>query len=193
MNAKQNKTVVKLTLSAMFLAIGLVLPFFTGQIPQIGNMLLPMHIPVLLCGLVCGWPYGAFCGVVGPLLSSVVTGMPPAAALVHMLPELCVYGLACGLLAKLIHTGNLYGDLYCALIPAMLLGRIAGGAARALFLLGGGQSYSLTLWVSAYLVEALPGIVLHLILVPALVVVLTKAGLVPARSARRMAGEGAAA
>ena len=58
MNAKQNKTVVKLTLSAMFLAIGLVLPFFTGQIPQIGNMLLPMHIPVLLCGLICGWQWG---------------------------------------------------------------------------------------------------------------------------------------
>ena len=57
MNAKENKPVVKLTLSAMFLAIGLVLPFFTGQIPQIGNMLLPMHIPVLLCGLICGWQW----------------------------------------------------------------------------------------------------------------------------------------
>ena len=48
----------KLTLSALFLALGLVLPLITGQIPQIGKMLLPMHIPVLLCGMVCGWPYG---------------------------------------------------------------------------------------------------------------------------------------
>lgn len=186
-------SVKKITLCAINIALCVVLPVAFHAFGPVSSVLSPMHIPVLLCGLVCGWPYGAFCGVVGPLLSSVVTGMPPAAALVHMLPELCVYGLACGLLAKLIHTGNLYGDLYCALIPVMLLGRIAGGAARALFLLGGGQSYSLTLWVSAYLVEALPGIVLHLILVPALVVVLTKAGLVPARSARRMAGEGAAA
>lgn len=62
---KQNSTsltrkrpVYNLVLAAMFLALGIILPFFTGQIPQIGNMLLPMHLPVFLCGLICGWPYG---------------------------------------------------------------------------------------------------------------------------------------
>lgn len=66
-----------LVLSAMFMAIGLVLPFFTGQIPQIGSMLLPMHLPVLLCGLICGWQYGGVVGFVLPLLRYVMFGMPP--------------------------------------------------------------------------------------------------------------------
>jgi len=60
----------------MFIAIGLVLPFFTGQIPQIGRMLLPMHIPVFLCGLICGWKYGLMVGFILPLLRYAVFGMP---------------------------------------------------------------------------------------------------------------------
>lgn len=36
------------------LALCLVLPFLTGQIPQIGSALCPMHIPVLLAGFLCG-------------------------------------------------------------------------------------------------------------------------------------------
>ena len=186
-------TVKKITLCAINIALCVVLPIGFHVFGPVSSVLSPMHIPVLLCGLVCGWPYGAFCGIAGPLLSSVTTGMPGAAYLVHMVPELCVYGLACGLLLKLVRTGNLYGDIYCALVPAMLLGRIAGGVVRTLFMLGNGQSYTLALWVSAYLVEALPGIVLHLVLIPALVVVLTKAGLIPSRYPRRIAGEGAAA
>lgn len=186
-------SVKKLTLCAICIALCVVTPTAFHVFGPVSSILSPMHIPVLLCGLVCGWPFGAFCGIAGPLLSSVITTMPPAAALVHMLPELCVYGLACGLLYQLIRTGSIYADIYCALAPAMLLGRIAGGAARTLFLMGSGQSYTLALWVGAYLVEALPGIILHLILVPALVVVLAKAGLIPARYPRQALGEGAAA
>ena len=186
-------SVKKITLCAICIALCVVMPVAFHAFGPVSSVLSPMHIPVLLCGLVCGWPFGVFCGLAGPLLSSLITGMPPAAALVHMLPELCVYGLACGLLAKLIHTGNAYADIYCALAPAMLLGRIAGGVARTLFLLGKGQSYTLALWAGAYLVEALPGIIVHLIVVPALVAVLTRAGLIPARYPRRTLGEGAAA
>ena len=51
------KPIQNLVLSAMLLAVGIVLPFFTGQIPKVGSMLLPMHLPVLVCGLVCGWQY----------------------------------------------------------------------------------------------------------------------------------------
>ena len=74
---RTNKDLKQLTLAALFLALGLVLPFFTGQIPQIGSMLLPMHIPVFLCGLICGWQYGAAVGFVTPLLRSALFGMPP--------------------------------------------------------------------------------------------------------------------
>jgi len=68
---------LRLTLAALFVALGLVLPFLTGQIPEIGSMLLPMHLPALLCGFVCGWPCGLAVGFVMPLLRSLIFGMPP--------------------------------------------------------------------------------------------------------------------
>ena len=62
--------------ASLLMALGLLLPFLTGQIPQIGRMLSPMHIPVLLCGMICGWPYGLAVGFLTPLLRSVLFGMP---------------------------------------------------------------------------------------------------------------------
>ena len=185
-------SVKKLTLCAVCIALCAVLPPVFHML-ALGSILSPMHIPVLLCGLACGWPYGAFCGLAGPLVAHLINGAPPAASLVSMIPELIVYGLVCGLLMKLIHTGRLYVDLYCALVPAMLAGRIVGGIAQAIFLTANGQSYSLALWAGAYLVQAIPGIILHLALIPTLVVVLTRARLVPARYPKSPAGEGAAA
>ena len=182
MSKKTTKqTVFNLVLAAMFLAIGIVLPFFTGQIPQIGRMLLPMHLPVLLCGLICGWPYGAFCGIVGPVLSSILSNMPPAAMLVSMIPELCAYGLFSGLLMKLIRTGRTAVDLYLSLIPAMVLGRVAGGIAQAAFYLSDARPYSIAIWAGSYVLGTLPAIILQLILLPALVMVLVRAGLIPVR------------
>ncbi len=113
--------------------------------------------------------------------------------LVSMIPELMVYGLVCGLLMKLVRTGSLGADIYCSLVPAMLLGRAAGGAARALLLMGGGGSYTLAMWAGAYLIQAIPGIILHLILVPALAVTLMRAGLIPVRYPKVRIEGGAAA
>lgn len=184
-------SVKKLTLCAVCIALCVVLPPVFHML-ALGSVLSPMHIPVLLCGLACGWPYGAFCGLAGPLLSHLVQNTPPAAMLVSMVPELVVYGLACGLLMRLIHTGKLYVDLYCALVPAMLLGRIVGGVVQAIFLTANGKPYSLALWAGAYLVKAVPGIILHLVLIPALVVVLARAKLIPARYPKAPAEEAAA-
>lgn len=185
-------SVKKITLCGVCIALCAVLPPAFHMV-GLGSVLSPMHIPVLLCGLLCGWAYGGFCGLAGPLVAHLINGAPPAAMLVSMVPELLVYGVICGLLMKLVRTGNLYADLYCALVPAMLLGRVAGGAARALFMMGSGEGYTLAMWAGAYLVQAVPGIILHLILVPALVVTLMKAGLIPSRYPRQMMGEGAAA
>ena len=127
----------KLTLSALFLALGLVLPLITGQIPQIGKMLLPMHIPVLLCGMVCGAPYGAVCGLLGPMLSSVLTGMPTAALMPAMMVECAAYGLTTGLMLRLVRTGKTYADLYLSLVAAMLVGRLVSGVTKALFFMAG--------------------------------------------------------
>ena len=115
--------VLRLTYSALYLAIALVLPFLTGQIPQIGSMLCPMHIPALLCGFVCGWPWGLAVGFIAPLLRSALFGMPtmfPAA--VAMAFELAAYGAVAGLLYRVLPKRT--GCIYVALIAAMVAGRL---------------------------------------------------------------------
>ena len=172
------KALKELSLASMFLAIGLVLPFFTGQIPQVGSMMLPMHIPVLLCGMLCGWPFGLVCGLIGPALSSLLTGMPPPAVLPGMMVECAVYGCASGVLMHFVRTGNRYADLYISLVPAMLLGRVISGIVKALILTPG---LSLTAWATASFVTALPGIAIQLVLIPALLLGLERAKVIPKR------------
>ena len=113
-------TVKKMCICAFLTAMCYVLPQAFHILP-LGTALSPMHLPVLLCGLVCGWPYGLVCGVIGPALSTLLSNMPPAVKLITMIPELCVYGLAAGLGMKLIHTGRALLDLYFALLPALAL------------------------------------------------------------------------
>ena len=172
--------VKRITICAVCIALCYILPIATHAL-AVGSILSPMHIPVLLCGIVCGGGYGLICGIIGPVLSSVLSGMPPATALISMIPELAVYGLACGLGMRFIHTGKLTLDIYASLVPAMLLGRIAGGIAKVLFFLGKTQTFTMAMWVSSYFVGSLPGIIAHLILVPLLVLTLTKAKVIPHR------------
>lgn len=175
-------SVKRVCTTAVCIALCYVLPLAFHAVGM-GSVFSPMHIPVLLCGLVCGGWSGLLCGIIGPILSSVLSGMPPAAMLVSMVPELCAYGLLSGLLMKAIHTGKLYPDLYAAMLPAMLAGRIVGGIASALFYLSTAKAYSLALWASSYFVKSLPGIFLQLVLVPLLVYMLTKAKVLPQRYA----------
>ena len=167
---------------AICIALCYVLPVAFHAL-GVGTLLSPMHIPVLLCGLVCGGFYGGFCGIAGPVLSSVLSGMPSTTALIFMIPELLVYGLASGLLMKTVRTGRLQLDLYIALVPAMLLGRIVGGIAKALFvtLMSTGETFTVAAWATSYFVGTLPGIVAHLILLPILVTTLMKAKIIPHR------------
>ena len=174
-------TAVKKTcICAICIALCYVLPLAFHALP-LGSVLSPMHLPVLLCGLVCGWPYGLFCGALGPVLSFLLSNMPPVPVLIPMIPELAVYGLAAGLGMRFIRTGRTLPDLYCSLIPALLLGRVAGGVAKVLFYLSTAESYTFALWVSSYITGTLPAIVLQLVLLPALVWGLMRAGLIPAR------------
>ena len=98
---KENTALRKRILAALFLAIGLILPFITMQIPAVGKMLCPMHIPVLLCGYICGGPYGLLIGIITPLLRGVLFGMPaifPNAFCMAF--ELATYGLVAGILSE---------------------------------------------------------------------------------------------
>lgn len=166
-------------ITAACIGLCVVLPMAFHAIPNGGILFSPMHIPVLLCGLICGWSFGLLCGLAGPLLSTLITGMPPLAYLPSMMVELAAYGLVCGLMFNLVRTKKLYADLYLSLVVALLAGRIVAGIARALIFSPG--SYSLAAWTTSYFVGTWPGIVVQLVLIPALVSALMKAKLIPQR------------
>lgn len=168
----------KIVLSALFLALCLVLPIITGGIPTIGNMLLPMHIPVLLCGLICGWQYGLVIGFVAPLLRSVLFGMPPMYPVaIAMAFELAAYGLIIGLVYAAVHKRGIVA-LYGSLIAAMIGGRLVWGLAEIVLLGLAGNAFTMQAFLSGALLSAVPGIVLQLVLIPAVMVALDRTGVV---------------
>lgn len=171
--------VKKSIITAVCIALCVVLPQAFHAIPNAGSIYCPMHIPVLLCGIACGWQYGLFCGIAGPLLSSLFTGMPPAAVLPPMMIECAVYGLIAGLMMRFIYTKKTYADLYISLVTAMLAGRIAAGIAKALIFARG--EFTLAAWATTHFATALPGIAIHLVLIPAIAFALMKARLLPER------------
>ena len=172
------KQVKNLTLAAMFLAIGFVLPFLTGQIQTIGNMLSPMHIPVLLCGLICGWKYGVAVGFILPLLRSMIFGMPPMYPnAIAMAFELMTYGLVIGLLYSRSRWQCVVA-LYRCLITAMLAGRVVWGISEIILLGIGGSAFTVQAFLAGAVLNAIPGIILQLVLIPAIMVALHRTGLV---------------
>lgn len=165
--------------AALCLALCLVLPFLTGQVPELGNALQPMHLPVLLCGLICGPQYGLVVGLSAPLLRSLIFGSPllfPRA--VGMSVELATYGLIIAIAHRLLP--KKVGFLYVSLLLAMVAGRLAGGAFK-LVLLGLGElpTYTFAMFLSGYVTESLPGILLQILLVPLLFLALRRARALP--------------
>jgi riboflavin transporter FmnP len=174
----KHQSIKNLSLAALFLAMGLLLPFLTGQIPQIGSMLLPMHLPVLLCGLICGWRYGAAVGFVLPLLRYAMFGMPPIFPTgVAMAVELAVYGGLVGFLYARSRWQCVV-SLYRCLIAAMLVGRIAWGAVRVLLTGVAGEAFTWQMFMAGAFLNAIPGIVLQLVFIPALMLALDRTGMV---------------
>jgi thiamine transporter ThiT len=175
--------VKRLVTASICCALCVVLPIAFHIFPEGGSVLLPMHIPVLLCGLACGWPYGLVCGLLGPLLSHLFTQMPPMAVLPGMMVECGVYGLVTGLGMKYIRTGKAVADLYISMGTAMVLGRVVSGLAKALIFAPGTPAFA---WVTTSLVAGIPGIVIQLVLMPLLIMALTRAKLLPKRYPQRV-------
>ena len=181
LNIKVNKKnlTLKITYSALCLALCMVLPLLTGQIPQIGSMLCPMHILVFLCGFLCGMPYGALIGFVAPLLRFAIFGMPPIYPTgLAMAFELAAYGFFSGLFFKLFP--KKFPFLYPSLILSMLIGRGIWGLARFFMASVDTKVFTLKMFLSGAFTTAFPGIILHIVLVPLIVLALMKAHLVPA-------------
>lgn len=176
---KEMTSVKKSIICAMCIALCYILPLFFHGIQNAGSIFCPMHIPVFICGLICGWQYGLLCGIAGPAISSALTGMPPVAHLPDMIVELALYGLISGLLMRVVRTRSTYADMYISMVCAMVIGRIGAGIVRALIFTQG--SYSMAMWVSGYIVTAWPGILIQFVFIPSIIFALMKAQLIPLR------------
>ena len=163
----------KVVLTALFIALGLTLPMITVNIPMIGNMLLPMHFPIIICGLICGAGYGALAGVITPLLRSFIFGMPPlfpiAAAMAF---ELAAYGAVAGLVYVIIQKNK--GSVYPALIISMLSCRAVWGVVTFILFRMMGKTLTLQMFLAGAFTNAIPGIVGQLIIIPVLMYYLAK-------------------
>ena len=159
-----------MVLAALFLAIAYVMPFLTGQIPEIGSMLCPMHLPVLICGFICGPVWGAVVGFIAPLFRSLMTGgFPPLfPTAVCMAFELAAYGAVAGLMRKFLPRKRLF--IYCSLIVAMIAGRIVWGIAMLVCL--GIEGFTFAAFLAGAFTNAIPGIILQIVLVPVIVMLL---------------------
>lgn len=175
--------VKKLTMTAICVALCVVVPQAFHMIPDAGSVFCPMHLPVFICALICGWEYGMLCGTLGPVLSCMLTGMPPVAYLPPMMIELATYGIVTGLLFKVVRTGRIYADLYVSLSVAMVIGRIIAGIAKALIFMPG--QITVAIWASTHFVTALPGIIIQLMLIPNIIFALMRAHVIPARYQRQ--------
>lgn len=160
-----HKRLTRMVLAALFLALALVVPYLTGQIPEIGAMLCPMHLPVLLCGFVCGWQWGLTVGLVAPLLRSLLTGgFPPMfPTAVCMAFELAAYGLVAALAYRALPRRRWM--VYPSLVITMIAGRLVWGCAM-LLLVGVRGGFGWSVFLAGALTNALPGIVLQLALIP---------------------------
>lgn len=175
---RQNTSIRKLVTTGLLLAVGLFLPFLTGQIPQIGNMLLPMHLPVFLCGFICGWKYGLGLGLLLPILRFALFGMPVLYPVgIAMACELATYGGVAG--ALYAHSRwQCIRALYRCLIAAMLAGRIVWGITEAVLLGVGPEGFTWQMFISGAFLTCIPGVILQLIVVPAIMAALNRTGLV---------------
>jgi len=173
----RSSSLVKIILAGLFIALGLVMPFLTGQIPSIGSMLLPMHIPVLLVGFVCGWPYGLAVGFITPLLRSLIFGMPPPfPTAVAMAFELAVYGLATGLFYKLLPKKNVF--IYVSLILSMICGRIVWGIVSLILYGFADKPFTWQIFAAGAVVNAIPGIILQIVIIPVIIIALKRGNLI---------------
>ena len=168
MNIRSHKIIHKTVLAAMFLALALVLPFLTGQIKEMGNMLLPMHLPVLLCGFICGPVWGLTIGFFAPLLRFAMFGMPTIMPTgIAMAFELATYGAISGLLYRMLPKRMPY--TYISLLGAMLIGRIVWGGVSLSLNVASGTDFPFSAFLAGAFLNAVAGILIQIIAIPPLV------------------------
>ncbi|WP_033542519.1 ECF transporter S component [Planococcus sp. CAU13] len=172
---KNNHTTRKLVYTSICIAIGIILPQMLHLLPiaNVGSVLLPMHIPVLICGFICGYRYGAVCGIILPFLSFVLTGMPPLFPIgISMMAELATYGLLAGIFYEVTK-----GKILPSLLIAMIGGRIVLGISSAILFGMAGIPYGFEVFIGGAFVTALPGIIIQILIIPPILFALNKLNL----------------
>lgn len=172
---KKSTNLKKLVCSALFLALTLLLPLVFCQIKAMGIAFSPMHLPVLMCGFICGWPWGLAVGLIAPMLRFSMFHMPELLTALTMTFELAGYGFAAGLLYKLLP--KKFGFLYVNLIISMILGRLISAVASMVICGLRGVPFGFITVLAGSFVSSLPGIACQIILIPPIVLALKKARL----------------
>ena len=176
----KNNTVKNIVITALCITLCYILPFITGQIPQINSMFSPMHIPILLCGILCGGSYALAAGVISPILRSLILTMPPLfPTAISMAFELAAYGVSSGLIySRIKRKTNYFTAIYVALISAMIFGRAVFGVTTAVLMGIQGNEYTFSTFFTTVFIQGLPGILCHMIVVPLIIFALKKAKIV---------------
>lgn len=166
-----NNRIKKIVYLGVLISLCVLLPIFFHSVPNGGKIFAPMHIPVLITGLLLGPIEGIICGLLGPILSSIITGMPPATILPIMAGELVVYGLISGLVIIILGKNKVI-NIYISLLVAQISGRIVAGLLNSFIL--SQKSYTLKTWITSYFLVSSPAIILQLIIIPMTVKMLQK-------------------
>lgn len=171
---KNHKHILKMVLSAFFLALAYVMPYLTGQIPEVGSMLCPMHIPVILCGFICGPAWGLAVGATAPIMRSLLTGgFPPMfPTAIAMAFELAAYGAVCGILHKILPKRKSF--VYVSLLSAMIIGRLIWGLVTFICISASGGAFTFSAFLAGAVVNAIPGIIVQIVVIPVIVILLRK-------------------
>lgn len=175
-----SSTTVKAILGTITLiVVGVLLPEFFHMIggSGMGMKFLPMHIPVLIAGLLFGSISGV-CTASGALfLNFFLTGMPTAEKLPFMFVELVTYGVVCGFLHKK------KCNIYVSVIGGLVAGRLANAVALVVAsnLIGLQVSGVASVWQS--LLTGIPGIITQLIAIPVIVILVKKVAHLDKRNA----------
>ena len=177
MSKRNNKyimhTTLKLVYSALFLALAIILPTVISMGSQkLGQSLLPMHIPVMLCGFTCGAPYGMAIGFISPLLKFILTGLPQTTTAIAMAFELATYGIICGLLYKVFPKKISY--IYPTLVISMIVGRIVNALIHYFLSISSDNEFILRSFITLTTINALPGIIIQLAIIPLIILALRK-------------------
>jgi len=153
----------QISLSALFVSLGILFPIFFHQLGLAGRIFSPMHYPVFFAGILVGPVSGAVAGILSPILSFFLTGMPPPYAVPLMALELPVYGVSIGLFYR-----RLKIPILISLVLSMIAGRIA--FALGIFVIGAFVNLPISFisFLEASFITGLPGILLQLILIPVL-------------------------